>query len=364
MAASPTTSGAAAPALPTTMLAAVLHGPGDLRLEQLPRPTAAAGEVVVRVHRCGICGSDLRSYGRGPSARYLVPGILGHEFVGTVVEVGEGVAGRSLGERVTAAPAIPCGACPACRRGDDNLCAELLDFGINIAGAMAEFVRIPARSVAAGAVVAVPAGLADAGAILGEPIGCCLRGLRRGGVGPGSVVVVIGDGPIGLTHAILARQLGAARVVCLGLNADRLAVVARTGAETLDALGRDPAVLLREALGAAGADTIVAAAPDPRALETALGAVRPGGSVVAFGGLAGDPTIAVDGNLVHYGELTLVGSFNCTTAQFREAIELAGRLDLAAFPSVTYPLARIGEAFEAAGAGSAFKAVVTMEQPS
>jgi len=344
-----------------TMLAAVLHGQGDLRLEEIPRPVAGPGEIVVRVHRCGVCGSDLRSYGRGPSARYMSPVILGHEFVGTVAEIGAGVDAIAVGDRVTAAPAIPCSACDACRRGEDNLCADLLDFGINIAGALAEYVLVPARSVATGAVVVVPAGVSDEAAILGEPIGCCLRGLRRGHVGPGSLTVVMGDGPIGLTHALLARQLGATRILATGISAARLETVARAGFETVDVSGGNAAALVRDALGGRAADTVVAANPDPRAIEIGLAVVRPGGTVVAFGGLAGDPTIAVDGNRVHYGEHTLVGSFNCTTAEFREAIDLAGTIDIGLFEPRTYPLSDVVAAFEAAANRTVMKAVVTME---
>jgi L-iditol 2-dehydrogenase len=350
------------PGLPETMLAAVFHGPRDLRLEALPRPVAGPGEVVLRVHSCGVCGSDLRTYLRGPSHRYQVPGVLGHEFIGTVVELGRGVEAVPLGSRATAARAIPCGACMACRRGDENLCSELLDFGTNIAGAFAQYVRIPARSLAAGALVIVDDALPDAAAVLGEPIGCCLRGLRRGRVGPGSTVVVIGDGPIGLTHVVLAHDLGAARVICLGQNPSRLDAIARAGAETIAVDGGpDPVQLVRAALGGGLADTVVAATPDSRAVETAVELVRDGGTVVAFGGLAGDPSVTIDANRLHYGEWTLVGSFNCTTAEFREAIELAGRLDTSLFEASHYPLDEIVEAFEAAATRRTLKAVISME---
>ncbi len=360
-----TTAPGATAALPTTMLAAVLYGRSDLRLEERPRPTAGPGEVILRVRRCGICGSDVRTYARGPSARYAVPIVLGHEFVGHVVELGPGVEGVPLGARATAAPAIPCGTCAACRRGDDNLCENLLDFGINIDGGLAEYVRIPVRSVGAGALVIVPEQLPDPAAILGEPIGCCLRGLRRGAVRAGSTVVIIGDGPIGLTHAILAREMGAARVLCVGHNPARLEAIARAGAETLtvEATAADPAEAILVALGRR-ADTVVAAVPDPRAIETAVRLIRDGGSVVAFGGLAGDPSITIDGNRLHYGEWTLVGSFNCTTAEFREAIDLAGRLDTRLFETTLYPLTRITGAFEAARTRATLKAVVSMEPPA
>ncbi len=348
-------------ALPDTMLAAVLYGRADLRLEERPRPTAGPGEVVLRVRRCGICGSDVRTYARGPSARYALPVVLGHEFVGQVVELGPGVEGVPLGARATAAPAIPCGRCAACRRGEDNLCQNLLDFGINIDGGLAEYVRIPARSIRAGALVVLPDQLSDAAAILGEPIGCCLRGLRRGAVRAGSTVVVIGDGPIGLTHAILAQEMGARRVLCVGHNPARLETIARAGAATLAVEATsDPAGAILAVLGQQP-DTVVAAVPDPRALETAVRLIRDGGSVVAFGGLAGDPSITIDGNRLHYGEWTLVGSFNCTTAEFREAIDLAGRLDVGLFEATLYPLTRISDAFEAARTRATLKAVVSME---
>ncbi len=354
---------------PAAMRAAVLYGRDDLRLEERPRPTAGPGEIVVRVRRCGVCGSDLRTYARGPSARYIAPVVLGHEFVGTIAEVGPDVGELAVDQRVTVAPAIPCGRCDACRRGADNLCADLLDFGINIDGGLAEYVRIPARSVTAGAVVVLPEGLTDEAAILGEPIGCCLRGLRRGGVGAGSTVVVIGDGPIGLTHAILARELGAARILCVGHNVRRLEAMERARAETLvvdPAETSEPAGAVLAALGGAGAraDTVIAAAPDPRAIETAVRLIRDGGSVVAFGGLAGDPAVTIDGNRLHYGEWSLIGSFNCTTAEFRAAIDLAGRLDTGLFETTLYPLDRIVEAFEAARTRAILKAVITMERPT
>jgi threonine dehydrogenase-like Zn-dependent dehydrogenase len=343
------------------MLAAVFQGRNDLRLERRPPPIAAPGEIVVRVRSCGVCGSDLRSWARGPSERYTVPVVLGHEFVGLVDHVGDGVE-IPIGTRVTAAPAIPCGRCEACGRGSDNLCAELLDFGVNIDGGFAEYLRIPARSVDAGAVVSVPPSLPDAAAILGEPIGCCLRGQRLGNVAPGCSVLVIGDGPIGLAHVVVARTLGASRVLCVGHNPGRLATIARAGAETVEARDdADVASLVRSAL-AGPADVVIAAAPDPRAVELGVACVRDGGSVVAFGGLAGDPTISLDGNRIHYGEVTIVGSFNCTTQEFRAAIDLAGRVDHGLFEATSFPLERINDAFAAAAQRSVFKAVITMEQ--
>lgn len=351
----------APPPRPATMLAAVLYGREDLRMEQVPVPAPGPADLLIRLDRCGVCGSDVRSYERGPSARYLSPVILGHELVGTVAELGAEVQGFALGDRVTVAPAIPCGVCDACRRGDDNLCRDLLDFGVNVAGGMAEYMLVPARLLVAGGVVAVPPTLSDAAAILGEPLGTCLRGEHRGRVGPGSVVVVMGDGPIGLTHAVLARHLGAQRVLVAGISAARLAIVGRAGFDVLDVSAGDPVRALERALAPGLADMVIAAAPDPRVIETGMAVVRPGGTVVAFGGLAGDPAITLDGNQIHYGELTLVGSFNCTTADFREAMDLAGAIDAGLFQAQTFPLREARAAFEVARRREVMKVVLTME---
>jgi L-iditol 2-dehydrogenase len=353
--------GSGAP-VPATMLAAVLYGREDLRLEEVPVPALGPADMLIRLDRCGVCGSDVRSYERGPSARYMSPVILGHELVGRVAALGAEVDGFAPGDRVTVAPAIPCGVCAACRRGDDNLCSDLLDFGINVAGGMAEYMLVPARSLAAGGVVVVPPELPDAAAILGEPRATCLRGEHRGRVGPGSTVVVMGDGPIGLTHAVLARHLGAQRIIVAGLSPARLDVVGRAGFETLDVSPGDPVRLLKDVLTLAGADTVICAAPDPRVIETAMAVVRAGGTVVAFGGLAGDPAIRLDGNQIHYGELTLVGSFNCTTADFREAMGLAAAVDADLFQAQTFPLQEARAAFEVARRREVMKAVITMEQ--
>ncbi len=140
-----------------TMKAALYYGKGDIRLEEVPRPVPAPGEVLVRVRYCGICGSDLRSYLRGsPPGDLPVPRILGHEFAGQVAELGAGVKGLEVGDRVAAAPATVCEECFYCRRGVPTLCLNALDFGTTHNGAQAEYVLIPELLVAQGGLVKLP----------------------------------------------------------------------------------------------------------------------------------------------------------------------------------------------------------------
>ena len=213
----------------STMQAAVLHGREDIRIEQVPVPKAAPGELIVRVGAALTCGTDLKVFRRGYHARMIVPpALFGHELAGTVVEAGEGVTDFAPGDRVVALNSAPCGQCYFCARGQENLCDDLLFNN----GAYAEFIRIPARIVAKNT-LHVPDHVPLEHAALTEPLACAVHGFEDSHPHPGDTVAVIGGGPLGLmilhvaalagceVIAIVkhdgqveaARQLGAAHVV-------------------------------------------------------------------------------------------------------------------------------------------------------
>src|SRR5271168_1130001 len=178
----------------TTMKAAVLHGREDIRIEHVPVPRAAAGELVVRVGAALTCGTDLKVFRRGYHARMIVPpALFGHEMAGTVVEAGENVTEFAPGDHVVALNSAPCGACYFCLRDQENLCDDLLFNN----GAYAEYIRIPARIVAKNT-LCIPAGVPLEHAALTEPLACVVRGLEESGARPGDTIAVIGAGPIGL----------------------------------------------------------------------------------------------------------------------------------------------------------------------
>lgn len=335
------------------MLAAVYHGANDLRVEEVPVPKIGPGELLVRVLSASICGTDLRIV-HGNHRKYA-PGtvrIPGHEVVGTIAEIGAGLEGYTLGERVFVAPNMGCGHCAQCVSGNNNLCANYDAIGVTIDGGFAEFVRVPAISIQQGNVIQVSESVDPAVAALIEPFACVLRGQNAVNIRPGDVVLITGAGPIGVMHAKLARVRGAGRVVVSEPVADRAAQVKRMGADrVVNPTEEDlPAVVAEESNGR-GADVIIVAAPVHAVQESALGLAAIGGRINFFGGLPKDrPHISFDSNLVHYKELVITGTTACSTNDCWQATQIvnSGRVDLSDLVSQRFPLRQAGEAFAAA----------------
>lgn len=302
------------------MRAAVLHGREDVRLERVPRPRPAAGEVLLRAQVALTCGTDAKVFRRGYHARMLVPPTLfGHELAGVVEELGEGVTAFAPGDAVVTANSAPCGGCLACREGRASLCADLLFWN----GAYAEFALIPARIVARN-LLPLPAGVSFRRAAMAEPLACVVRGVEACRVRAGQTVAVIGAGSIGLMFLALCRARGA-RVVMAGRRREGLERALKLGADavvspTLEHLG----AALREH-GRGGPDVVIEAVGNPDTAAAALGAVRRGGVVNVFGGCPADSHIRIDVSRLHYEELTLLATFHHTPAAFREALDLIAR---------------------------------------
>jgi L-iditol 2-dehydrogenase len=267
--------------------AALLYAPGDLRIEDVPRPEAGPGDVLVQVEVALTDGTDLKTFRRGhPLLGRESPAPFGHEFCGLLD-----------GNRVVAANSAPCGACDGCARGDQ--CREL----VFLAGAYAEWIVVPER-VAAVNLHAVPRGVASEVAAMVEPLACCLRGVERAGIVAGDHVAILGAGPIGLMLAACVADAGGWPVVVGGRD-ERRALVEVFGAEVGDG---------------AGADVVIEASGTQEAWADAVALVRPGGTVVMFGGLPRDARPAVDAYRVHYEEVTIRGSFHHTPAAVRTAL--------------------------------------------
>ena len=269
------------------MKAARLYAPGDLRIEDVPRPEGGPGAVLVQIEVALTDGTDLKTYRRGhPILLRESPAPFGHEFCGLVD-----------GRRMVAANSAPCGACDACARGGQ--CREL-EF---LSGAYADWIVVPER-IAAVNLHAVPPGLSPEVAALLEPLACCLRGVERAEVAAGDSVAVLGAGPIGLMLSACVADAGG-RPVVVGGRGERHELVSAFGAEPGD--GR-------------GADVVLEAAGTEQAWSDAVNLVRPGGTVVMFGGLAREARPGLDAFRLHYDELTLRGSFHHTPATVRAAL--------------------------------------------
>lgn len=344
-----------------TMLAAVYHGPNDLRVEERAVPAITPDEVLLKVVNSSICGTDLRIL-HGGHRKYAdgTIRIPGHELVGDIAAIGGNVNGLAVGQRVFVAPNMGCGHCRQCIAGNNNLCANYDAFGITIDGAFAEYLRIPAAAVLQGNLLPLEPGVDPAAAAMVEPFACVLRGQNAVRVGVGDVVVIVGAGPIGVMHLLLARLRGASRVIVSEMVAERREQALRFGAEM--AVPPDD---LRDAVQQAshgdGADVVLVAAPAHKAQEDAVHIAAIGGRINFFGGLPKErPTIHLDSNVVHYKELIVTGTTACSTGDCRQAATIvnSGRLDLAPLISARYPLSEAVQAFAVAEDRRSLKVVL------
>lgn len=257
------------------MLAAVLYGPSDVRMEKVEVPVPRPGEVLVKVEAALTCGTDAKVYLRGGHPRMIkVPAVFGHEFSGTVAAVGSGVSGFPEGTAVVPANSAPCQRCFYCHLGRHSLCEDLLF----INGAYAEYVLVPERIVQQN-LHPIPDGLSFKEAALLEPLACVLHGVERSRIRMGDDVVVNGVGPIGLMFVQLARLRGA-RVVATDIEPERLQAAERSGAsETVNVReADDPVRLVRQAAGdGRGADVAIDASGLPEVWEATVKMARKGG---------------------------------------------------------------------------------------
>ncbi len=345
-----------------TMRAIVYYGSQDLRLEQRPIPSIASDEALLRVGSSSICGTDLRIF--HGAHRMYAPGavrIPGHEVAGEIVAVGSEVKGVQPGQHVFIAPNMGCGNCPECISGRNNLCANYTAIGINLDGSFAEYMVIPAAAIRQGNLIPINPDLDPAIAALIEPFACVLRGQNAVDVRVGDNVLVIGAGPIGLMHVLLARLRGASKIILSELLSSRLTRAQQFKPDRIvNPAEENLAQVIAAETGGRGADVIIVAAPSHQAQEQALELAAIGGRINLFGGLPKDrPSITFNSNIVHYKELIVTGTTACSTHDCWQAaqIVLSGRVDLAPMISARFPLEAIEDAFSLAEDRGALKVV-------
>jgi L-iditol 2-dehydrogenase len=341
---------------------AKFYAPGDIRLEETPEPDVAPGEVKIRVRACSTCGTDVK-ISRSGHQNMTPPQVMGHEIAGEIVDVGAGVEGWNAGDRVQVIAAIPDGTCPDCLAGHQAICPNQLSMGYQFAGGFAEYMIVPREVLAVDGLNRIPDSLSFAEASLAEPLACVLNGQELARVGEGDTVVVIGSGPIGCLHVRLARARGAARVILVDLNAERLAAAAALvhPDATVATADSDPVAAVLELTDGRGADVVIIAAASGRAQEQGLQMLARRGRLSLFGGLPKDATnITVDANLVHYRELTLVGVNGSTPAHNKRALELIASGEVPVNDLITHrlPLDEVLEGIEIVARGEAIKVTI------
>jgi len=327
-------------ALPSTMKAVVYRGVNDVRLEEVSVPVIGPGEILIRVHTCGICGTDLKKIATGS---HSAPRIFGHETSGVVVKAGEGVGKFRAGDRVVVFHHIPCGECFYCRHKTFAQCATYKKVGCTAGfdpsgGGFAEYVRVMDWIVEKGT-VPIPEGVSFEQACFVEPVNTCIKGIERLDVQAGETVLVIGQGPIGVILAVLAKRAGA-RVITSDLYSARLTIAASFGIEpTIDASRVDAVSTVLEMTEGRGADAVVLATAGNGLIRAAMDAVRPGGRVLLFAQTARGEAV-IDPAAVCVDEKTLLGSYSASVELQEESVRfvMSREMDLERLITHRFPL--------------------------
>ena len=326
--------------IPSKMAAAVYHGVNDMRLEEVPVPEIGAGEILVRVHTCGICGTDLKKIATGS---HSAPRIFGHETSGIVARAGQGVRKFNIGDRVVLFHHIPCGECYYCRHKTFAQCMTYKKVGCTAGfepsgGGFAEYVRVMDWIVKNGT-VRIPDGVSFEQACFVEPVNTCIKGIETLRLEAGETVLVIGQGPIGLILATVAQRAGA-RVITSDLYPARLTMAHGFGLNlTIDASKFDAGQAVREMTEGRGADAVILAVAGNNMIRPAMDAARPGGRVLLFAQtVRGEATI--DPAAVCVDEKTLLGSYSASVELQDESVRFVmnREMDLERLISHRFPL--------------------------
>lgn len=322
------------------MQAAQIIEPGVAQVIEVPVPKPGPGEVLIKVAAAGICGTDVHIYHGEYEATY--PIIPGHEFSGSVSEVGEGVKRFQIGDRVTADPNVPCNRCHACQRNEPNQCVDLAAVGVTCDGAFAQYVLVPEGNVFA------IGSLSFAEAALVEPLACVVWGLKRIAVQPGDSALIMGAGPMGCMMLQAVKHAGAAQVVVTDVVPWRLEQAMELGAAQTILADEGQDTLLKE-LAPLGYDIVADATGLPYVLESAFNYVRPRGKVWVFGVCPPDAQASFNPFQVFRKDLTIIGSF-AVNRTFQESIALIQSEAVKVEPLISHrlPLSRFEEGFELA----------------
>jgi L-iditol 2-dehydrogenase len=339
----------------TSMRAVVYVAPKQLELREVPSPRIGPEELLVKVRAATTCGTDLKTYERG---YHLLkpPCLFGHEFSGDVVEVGSDVEGFKPGMRVVSHNSAPCQRCFYCKNEQQNLCEDLL---FNF-GTYAEYIVVPGPIVRLNTFV-IPEGISYARMSILEPLVSVVHGQRIIKIQPGERVAIIGVGPIGLMHTQMALRSGASKVVTADLHDARLSVAAGLGAaKTINPTRDDPVSVIMDMTDGRGVDVAIESAGTKEAWLTAVKAVRKGGRVLWFGGLKKDTYVDLDTYGIHYGELSLHGTFHGTPLDAQRSYELitSGVIDTQALISGELPLERVEDALNMMKRGEVVKMAI------
>ena len=343
------------------MKALVFHEPRRIAIESVAEATPGPGEALIRVGAAAICHSDIRVYLGQKHAR---PGVIpGHEIVGTVAALGPDTpAGLRQGDRVVVCPIVACGSCAFCLSGRRHRCPQRVTLGYQEHGGLAEYLLAPAGIVSLGHLIPVPDGLPLERACVTEPVACVLNSLETCAVSLGGSLAIIGAGPMGLFHLLLARRMGVTTIVVSEPDEERATAARRMGATAvIDPRHAELSAAVLEHTEGAGADAVIVSAGLPHVLDQAMACVRRQGVVNLFAGFPPDTSVPFDPNAVHYSEVRLTGTQNASPEQYRRVLQLLRRMpEVDAITTHRYPLEEATSAYEVRLRNEGLKSMVVM----
>ena len=343
------------------MKAFMLKGLNNGEVVDVPKPEINDDEVLVKVDSCAICGTDIRTYRYG-HAKVQYPRITGHEFSGTIAEVGKNVKGYKEGSRVMVVPGISCNECDFCQHGFQNLCENRVIIGFNFDGGFAEYVKIPAIAVKKGNIKVLPDKLSTKEACLVEPFAAVYNGQSLLDISIGTTVAIIGGGPIGIMHAIQARYRGASTIALFNRSEGRCKIARGFDIDYVVNSGENDMIeKSKEITKGKGFDVVIVSCVSGEAQAQALEMAKRGGKVSYFAGLPrGKSTVPIDTNLIHYKQLGVFGANGSGPNQYEAVIGFLGSgvVDLSKIITAELPLERILEGFENSKSGSGLKTII------
>jgi len=326
------------------MRVAMYYNNNDVRLEELPKPTIGPGEALIKVRASGICGSDVMEWYRIKKA----PIVLGHEVTGDIVELGEGVEGFEIGDRVVFTHHVPCNNCYYCQRGEHSLCETLHNTKF-YPGGNAEYVRLPQINIEKGGLLRLPENISYEDGTFIEPLGCVVRGMRKLDIQPGDSVLVLGSGLSGLLNIKAAKTLGAGRIVATDISDYRLHAASAAGAETVvNALEEDAVAAAKAANDGRGFDIVIVCTAAPMVFTQAMQAADKGAKVLLFAINTPGAEIPFEPYALYHKGVTLTSTYAAAPRDLREALTLlqAGRIEVTSLITHRLPLAETQKGFQ------------------
>jgi len=333
------------------MKAAILTKPGQFVVSEVDKPKCGQGEILIKVKACAVCGTDLRIF-RGQ--KKIDVQITGHEISGIIEEIGEGVEGYSVGDKVIPETVVGCGRCDACKKGEENRCRRKYKaIGYQFNGGYAQFLLMPKPAVKQGNVIKIPKSLSFEEASVVEPLSCVINGWHPFKLRPqGFTAVVIGAGIIGMLHTEYAKQKGA-KVILINRSSPRLVLAQKIGLPVdtyVDASTCSLVDKVKELTDGLGVDVVICAASSKEIQREALEMAAVDADVSFFAGVPKEDSYAnIDANLIHYNELHVHGANASNRSQYLEALSLvaSGKVDVKKFITHKFPLEKIEEAINA-----------------